>query len=113
MVGFTSSRSHHVTSRTENTETARDTGRTVDLVSFVKREPFLFQILEYLLSGPIQYRVPIQPGGATRNAPEFWLHLRDGRFRPVRAFLPPDPARRQDHLIRKTIDQSPTDHRGF
>ncbi len=79
----------------------------------MKREPFLFQVLEYLLRGPVQYRVPIQPGGATRNAPEFWLHFRDGRFRSVRAFLPPDPARRQDHLIRKTIDQSPADHRGL
>ena len=79
----------------------------------MKREPFLFQTLEYLLRGPIQYWVPIQTRGATRNAPKSWLHFRDGRFRPVRAFLPPDPARRQDHLIRKTINQSPTDHRGL
>src|SRR5205823_14688072 len=92
---------------------ARDARRTIHLIGFVKRELLLFQVIEHLLRCPVKDRVPIQPRGASGNAVEFWLYLRDRCPRPIGALLAPDTARREDHLIRKMIDQSPTDHGGF
>src|SRR5450759_1819509 len=99
--------------RTQDAETTRNPRRPINRVRLVKREAPLFEVPEHVVCGPVENGVPVQPLGAPRNAGEFRLWFRYGRFGTIRAFLPADAASRQDGLTRKPLNQCPAYDRGL
>jgi hypothetical protein len=79
----------------------------------VKREGPLFEVPEHVVCGPVENGVPVQPLGAPRNAGEFRLWFRYGRFGTIRTFLSADADSRQDGMTRKPLNQCPAYDRGL
>src|ERR1019366_10630010 len=99
--------------RTQDAETTRNPRRPINRVRLVKRKVPLFEVPEHVVCGPVENGVPVQPLGAPRNAGQFRLWLRYGRFGTIRTFLSPDAASRQNGLTRKPLNQCPAYDRGL